>query len=921
MNAQRDAQRASAAAPERLEFRLLGPLEALAGGGAVPLGGPKQRALLAHLLLRAGEAVPADELVDALWPDDPPASARHAVHVYVSRLRRALGDPSRIEARSRAYRLRAQPDEVDLGRFRRLVAEARQALAEDYAGRATASLCDALDLWRGRAVADLDGEPGVRELVLELEEERLAAIELRVLAELETGRAAELVSELEELLAEHPARERFHADLMLALHRAGRRDHALDAYARARRVLLDELGLEPSPVLQELAAAIRRDDPALGREPRELRARRHLPAPPNQFIGRGREVDEIVELVAGSARLVTLVGPGGIGKTRLALAAAARLASQIDDGVWFVDLSSLSEAALVVPTLAQALGVETGTLEEHLGEKRLLLVVDNLEQVADAAPALSRLLRAAAGVALLLTSRSRLRLSAEQVYEVAPLGMHDAVRLLVARAQAAARDVDLATSGERDLADICAALDHLPLAIELAGARLRDLSLAELRAQLERRLGLLVGGPVDVPPRQQTVRATIEWSYDLLGPDERLLFARLAIFAGGWTGDAAREICEATEDGLRALRENGLISFDGERFGMLATIRELALEHLERDESAALAARHAGYYTALAERLQTEGKGAGPSRAMLDGIGREYENLRAALRACRDATGSPGLARLAAALADYWSVRGPYDEARSWLEMALDAPDQEPRVLALVARALGLMCRTQADHPQAEAALERAVDLARRADDRELEASCLGNLGGLAAYVGEPAKARELLLSSRELALELGNHVTLGGLANVLGVVELLEGRLAEAERWFEESLGISERIENREGVGLAQLNLGVAALRAGRIDDARTRFRDSLGIARDQQDAFQTANCLEGLAAAAARSGDLVRAGILLGAAEATIGEAGATLEPFFGALDEETRAAVNAGLAGEVVAHALATGRDSPGNAFVDA
>jgi tetratricopeptide (TPR) repeat protein len=346
---------------------------------------------------------------------------------------------------------------------------------------------------------------------------------------------------------------------------------------------------------------------------------------------------------------------------------------------------------------------------------------------------------------------------------------------------------------------------------------------------------------------------------------------------------------------------------------MLATIREFALEQLEPEEAAALAARHADYYAGLAETLQTEGKGPGPSPAMLDGIGREYENFRAALRTCNDAAGSRGLARLAVALADYWSVRGPYDEARAWLETALEAPDQEPMTVALVARALGWMCRNQADHGQAEAAFERAVDFARRAGDREVEASCLGNLGGTVLYVGKRDKARELLLASRELAVELGNQVTLGGLANILGVVELLEGRLIEAERWFEECLAISRRIDNSEGVGLAQLNLGVVALRADRVDDAPARFRESLRIAWERQNALQTANCLEGLAAASARSGDLVQAGILLGAADATLEDAGGKLEPFFSALDEETRAAVRAGLAEGVVAQAFATGRES--------
>jgi DNA-binding SARP family transcriptional activator len=581
MNAQRDAHRATAAALGHVELHVLGPLDALVEGEPAALGPPKQRALLAHLLLKANEAVPVERLVDALWPNDPPETARHAIQVYVSALRKALGDPRRIEARSRSYVLRADLEQTDLGRFRRLVAEAREALAAGDAAGAAELLDQALALWRGRALADLDGEAGLRELVLELEEEHMAAIELRIASKLEAGQSAELVPELEPLIAEHPAREQLHAYLMLALYRAGRKTDAQEAYRRAEEALLNELGIAPSTRLAELAAAIRRDDPALVLEPPELRARRHLPAQPNQFIGREREVDEILELVvARGQRLLTLTGTGGIGKTRLAIAAAERLASHFEDGVWFVDLSALSDPGDVSRAVAQALGVVEShegplqtVLESHLAEKELLLVVDNFEHLTEAAPLLAALLEEARRLTLLVTSRVSLQLAREEEYNVQPLALPDpataavpgslatfeSVRLFVARGRAASRRFELGEQNAGDVAEICVSLDGLPLAIELAGAALRRFSPSELRAELTRSLRVLVGGPVDAPARQQTVRATIEWSYRLLEPAEQELLARLSIFAGGWTPEAAREVCGADERALVSLRAQGLV--------------------------------------------------------------------------------------------------------------------------------------------------------------------------------------------------------------------------------------------------------------------------------------------------------------------------------------------------------------------------
>jgi predicted ATPase/DNA-binding SARP family transcriptional activator len=936
MNAQRNAQQASAAGLGHVDFRLLGPLEALVEGEPVSLGAPKQRALLAQLLLWANEAVPVERLVDALWPEEPPVSARHAVQVYVSRLRRALG-PDRIEARSRAYVLRAGPEEVDVVRFRERVAEAREALAGEDARGAAERLREALALWRGRALADLDGEPGVGELVLELEEERLAAIELRFESELEAGRAAELVPELERLVAEYPARERLHAQLMLALHRAGRQTEALEAYERARHALVNELGLDPSLSLQALEAAIRRRDPALTPLLPELRARLHVPAQPNEFIGRDRELEEVAELITvRGVRLVTLMGTGGIGKTRLALAAAEQLVAHFEDGVWFVDLSPIADPSIVVPAVAQALSVTESAdqplvtaLEAHLADKQTLVLVDNFEQVSEAAPALGRLLDAAPGLTILATSRSPLRVREEHEYTVPPLGVpdsggsedpsslekFDAVRLLVARGRAVARRFELTEADAPAIADICLVLDGLPLAIELAGATLKQFTPAELRERLEASLDLLVGGPVDAPARQQTVRATIEWSYNLLGTAEQNVFARLAVFAGGWTAEAAHEVCGASPHALTVLRAQSLIQSDGERFFMLTPIREFARARMAPDEAPMIARKHAEYFTRVAKAAQERAHLHGRDTEYLDGFARDYENVRAAVHVARDTGDRDRFARLAAALGEYCYVRGPYAEVREWLEVAFANPSEDARLHALVARSLGSVSGEQGDHHRSFAAHERAAALFRSIGDRDMEARSLVNSGVEAINLGDHGRARELLTEGRERARGLVDgrrRLLIEQLVlNELGYLEYLEGRRAQAEGWFEESLAICERIDDAEGAANALLNLGLVALGLDRLPDAAARFRKALLLADELQRPQTTADCILGLAAVLVRDGDASRSGVLLGAADAMFEDAGVELSPIEHTIRDEAITGIHARIGEDAAEQALAIGR----------
>ncbi len=671
---------------------ILGPLEVAVSGSTVPVAGARLRALLTRLALSAGEAVGSEALAEAVWPEDGPADPVAAVRSLVTRLRRLLPDGA-IASVPAGYRLDA---EVDAQRFRRLAAQGRPA--------------EALALWRGDALADLPGCTGARAA---LEEQRLAAFEDRTESELARGGAV-AVAELSELAAEHPYRERLHALLLRALRATGRGAEALARYEELRRRLADELGADPGAELR--AVHLELLEPAA---PRPRRRRGNLRAALTSFVGRETEAAELRRALE-SSRLVTVTGPGGVGKTRLASSVAADL-TEVLDGVWMAELASVTDPDDVAQAVAQTLGVfepeppkmghrsagaHGGTVDrlaEALADRSTLLLLDNCEHVIGAAADLAdRLLGECPGLRIAATSREPLAITGETVHPLGPLPVEAASRLFADRAAASRPGLDLDPAA---VAEICRRLDGLPLAIELAAAKLRALSLDQLAERLDDRFRLLTGGSRTALPRHQTLRAVVTWSWDLLDADERELAEAASVF-GGLTIEAAEWIGGGLET-VTALADKSILRPTGTgSFRMLQTLREYGRERLEETGRLGKArAAHAAYCLDLAERAEPHLRGADQLewRARLDA---EHDDILAALHYAAASGDADTALRIAAAMSMHWFSGGPWPDVSGWYETALRAEGDAPGPARLAAQGMLLVNRMMCGTFQPDEVLE-----------------------------------------------------------------------------------------------------------------------------------------------------------------------------------------------------------------------
>jgi predicted ATPase/DNA-binding SARP family transcriptional activator len=872
-----------------VEFRILGSVEVLVDGRPAPLGAPKQRAVLAKLLLARGAVVPRDELVEAVWADEPPDSASGALQVYVHGLRRVLGT-ERIQRQGSGYRLPLSRGELDLDRFDELLLRAERSLVAGDAAGAAAELETALALWRGPPLADLAGEPVAEAEGGRLEESRLHALELRNDAQLALGAHAGIVGELERLIAAEPYRERFREQLVLALYRSGRQKEALDSCGAARTTLLEELGVEPGPDLRELELAILRHDPALAAPPPRDAPTVKLPAPATRLIGRRLEIAAVASLLGGDdVRLVTLIGPGGTGKTRLAIAVAAELADTLRDGAVFVDFAGVRDPELVATTITQVLGVKEGdlpvedALANRLRDKRLLLVLDNLEQLLDGVRVISGLLAAAPRLLVLATSREPLRLYGEHRYLVPPLDAVDAERLFFARAAAVRSGFTLDEAAESSVAEICRRLEGLPLAIELAAARSSVLAPAAIARNLAASLDLLTGGARDLPPRQQTLRATLDWSHDLLTPAERTLFARLGVFAGGWTATAANAVC-GDADSLESLVEKNLLrrsDYEGSRFAMLETIREYALERLSvAGETDHVADRHARFFLNLAEDVDRKARDGGLDQAPLfDTIDVEHDNLRASLEHLHRVDAQEEELRLASALQYFWVVRGHLAEGRAWLERALDSERSAPPALRAKALAsAGRLAYRQGDFEHARRRYAESLAAARESGDERAIGQALSDLGGVASAEGDADRAEALWVQSAEVLRRAGHLVRLATVLGNRAGTATARGDLTNARALAEEALALQDASGDREGRIFTLLELGRVALREEQAEEAASRLHEGLALAHELGFRDVSGYCLHAIAELALLRDDAALAARLGGAADGIFESVGIT-------------------------------------------
>ncbi|WP_328441008.1 winged helix-turn-helix domain-containing protein [Streptomyces sp. NBC_00444] len=700
-----------------MRYRILGTTQAIrTDGTTVPVGGARLRALLTVLALRPGRTVPVSVLVDEVWDGEAPADATGAVQALVGRLRRALGADA-VESVEGGYRLAASGDDIDLHRFERLVGDGLRALTDGDPAKAAVVLDDALALWRGPALADL---PDRTAEAARCETRRLDALRARHTAALALGQAEQSLPELTALCDTHPLDEPLQALRLRALRDAGRAAEALAAYEDLRRLLADRLGSDPGPELRALHGELLRPEEGAHRDGSGARASAgagtsasgggwgskgagqvggggragNLRARLTSFVGREADIDAIRGDLA-AARLVTLLGPGGAGKTRLSQEAAEAVRDVARDGVWLAELAPVDDPAAVPEAVLTALGARETVLfgagaeeiragferhddplvrlVEHCGRRRMLIVLDNCEHVVEAAARLvEQLLERCPGLTVLATSREPLGVPGELVRPVEPLPEPVALRLLADRG-AAARPGFRVEDDPEAAAEICRRLDGLPLAIELAAARLRMLTPRQIVDRLDDRFRLLTSGSRTVLPRQQTLRAVVDWSWDLLDADERDVLRRLSVFAGGCELAAAEAVCgPAALDALGSLVDKSLVvaAPSGEggemRYRLLETVAEYAGERLDESGGRPTAERaHLTYYRELARTTDPLLRGP-QQRAAIERLEREYENLRTALRRAVALRDEQEAMCLVLSLSWYWQMRDLRIEARNW---------------------------------------------------------------------------------------------------------------------------------------------------------------------------------------------------------------------------------------------------------------
>ncbi len=857
----------------QVQIGILGSFEVRTdGGGQADVPGARLRALLAALALEPGHVVPKATLIDWIWGERPPSDAANALQRLVSRLRKAL-PPGVVEGQPDGYRLTVQPDAVDAVRFERLVGLARQ----DDEARRVRRLREALALWRGPAMQDvgLPESAAFDAAVTRLERLRLTAMEDRFEAEITLGHGAELVTELTDLVAAHPLRERLVAALMRALVAAGRDTEALLVYQRTREALADALGVDPAPELSALHVALLRGEVGQRAENRKTNLRAEL----TSYVGKDADVAAVRELIARH-RLTTLIGPGGSGKTRLATETARTLLGDLPDGAWLVELAALSavpgegegEAGRragggdVAQATLDALGLRdallgeapnaelTGRLIAAIREREALLVLDNCEHVIEPVAMFAyRVLGECPRLRILATSREPLGITGEALWLVEPLAWPEgdaspgeiesspAVRLLRDRAGAVRKDLAADRHTLSTMARVCRELDGMPLAIELAAARLRTMSLDQLASRLDDRFRLLTSGSRTALPRHQTLRGMVDWSWELLSDAERMVLRRLSVFSGGASLDAAERVCagdavrpEEVLELLTALAEKSLLRAEMERAGavggapryrMIGTIQEYAGHRLaEAGESDRARHAHLGYFTELTETAEPHLRRA-EQLDWLATLEAEHENIGAAMRGALAAGEAAAAMRLAAAAGWYWWLGGHRAEGIELIVAATKTPGQvsddvQAMVYALAVLFLG---SGRSDEHQVADWIHQAYRFSQHAQHAN-------PLLGLVAPLERMLEAPDAALSAFEPLLD-SEDPWVGALARLqLGKMRIVTGHGGpDAEAYLKTALAEFRTLGERFGISLALSELADFIAMRGEFASACEHYEQAI--------------------------------------------------------------------------------------------
>lgn len=881
-------------------LRLLGPLEVIdASGTPVDVGSPRHRETLAALAVDAGRVVSTDMLLDRVWGENGRGGTLANLQAVISRLRARLRDagvPAEIVTAPPGYRLEAAPGAIDAHHLAAGVEGARSALSAGDVAGAQQQVAGALGWWRGEPLADVP-QMFARAEALRLEGLRLTGEELAAELDLLAGNAPGAVVRLQELATQHPLRESVRGQLMRALYLAGRQADALEEYADLRTRLVEELGVDPGPAVQRLHQQILEQDPTLrpahqSQQPQPAAPRAPEPRPSRipstdllgELVGRDRDIDYLLDLLRSpTSRLVTVTGVGGCGKTRVALAVARAAEEHFPDGVTLVPLAPLRDPSAVIPAIAHAVGVAEGgdpfaALLELLRSREQLLLLDNAEHLLDAWPEVATLAAACPGLRILVTSRIPLRVRGEVLYPLTPLDQPAATRLFTRRAAAVAPDVRV-TPDDADVVHLCQRLGGIPLAIELAAARVRLLSPADIVARLDEVMA--AEGARDLPPRQRTMRAAIDWSFDLLSPTEQAAFPRLAVFVGGFDLDAAAAVLADLDGGGNALAvvdglvEQSLVVAEpradhGPRFRLLEPVAQYALTRLSDADERIARDAHLRHFTALAAHYEPSLRGPGTVDT-LAGIEREHANMVAAIEWSLTSGQADLGGWLGWHLWLFWWVRGALREGRRLMAAVLaDAQDDRVRVRSgAVAAALAF---AQGDLEFAREHWRIASDLARRIDDPEGLPYAYGGIGLVALAEDDLDTAVAVFTETIGLTEVAG----LGGewlwtLSHVwLGTVELLRGDTVRAAALVDDALDAGRRRHDPLAVYIALFTAIQVSVVQGDFERARSQIAEGVALSQETGDHANLAYLLEALAVVESLdgAGDLARVGLLRGAA-----------------------------------------------------